>query len=449
MPAATIGVWLTLLAAQSAGRVSRKEIANDLIGANPCEIRGWFPTNSTSDFQRAIDACSAFGKRHLGRERGIAQDKTGTAAMATASATLWVLVNVTVGSIVLPSDFTLHINAGVTMHGSLSRKEYPLIAPLPSYGTARDNAQNLSFVHRPLIYVPNRQNVRISGGGTVDGQGGRGGGWWAQEKNGTLEFQRPRLVQFVNTTGIRMDGGLTLANSPFWTVHLVYSTGARFENISIAAPRDSPNTDGIDVDSSNDVLITDCTIDVGDDAVAVKSGLDAFGRAVNIPSANVLIQDNRIYGKAIAIGSEMSGGVYNVTARRNVMGDPRGSVTGFLVKSQIPRGGLVSNITFADSHLLNVSRVYSWIPALVVSDYYGKNKPGNSTTTPRIERITFKNIVVDFAEQAGCLMGLPGAPLKDIRFQNVTVQSQHMGWACEFCEDCDTMCKGASTNCSF
>lgn len=116
---------------------------------------------------------------------------------------------------------------------------------------------------------PNVHNVVITGGGAIDGNGGVAG-WWALEKNGTLLYQRPRLVQLVNASWIRI-ANVTLRNSPFWTVHLVYCQGVVIENATILAPRDSPNTDGVDVDSSRDVAIFNNTIDVGDGESAEPS----------------------------------------------------------------------------------------------------------------------------------------------------------------------------------
>ena len=60
----------------------------------------------------------------------------------------------------------------------------------------------------------------------------------------------------------------------------------------------------------------------------------------------------------------MSGGIYNVTARDNDMGCDEGCVTGLLVKTELPRGGEINGATFERIYMRNVSRVYSWIPAV-------------------------------------------------------------------------------------
>jgi hypothetical protein len=70
---------------------------------------------------------------------------------------------------------------------------------------------------------------------------------------------------------VRLDG-VTLANSPFWTVHPLYCRDVTLSHLTIRNPHDAPNTDGIDIDSCSGVLIEHCTINVGDDGIALKAG---------------------------------------------------------------------------------------------------------------------------------------------------------------------------------
>jgi polygalacturonase len=115
--------------------------------------------------------------------------------------------------------------------------------------------------------------------------------------------------------------------------------------VTISAPRSSPNTDGIDVDSCNSVLIRDCNISVGDDGIAIKSGLNKAGRDFNKPSHNIRIENNTFGNNGIAIGSEMSGSVYDV----KVDGADFNKVQcAIYVKSEPGRGGLVSDIHFTN-----------------------------------------------------------------------------------------------------
>lgn len=83
-----------------------------------------------------------------------------------------------------------------------------------------------------------------------------------------------------------------LRNSPFWTVHFVYSSHIEIDEMTILAPLSSRNTDGIDIDSTSNVVIRNSFISVGDDVIALKSGFNYCGREFGMPTTNVLIEGN-------------------------------------------------------------------------------------------------------------------------------------------------------------
>ena len=82
-----------------------------------------------------------------------------------------------------------------------------------------------------------------------------------------------------------------LTNPPFWTLHPTFCNHVHIHDVRIETQ--GPNTDGIDPDSCQNVLIERCHISTGDDCIAIKSGKDADGRAVGIPTANVLVSATR------------------------------------------------------------------------------------------------------------------------------------------------------------
>ena len=112
--------------------------------------------------------------------------------------------------------------------------------------------------------------------------------------------------------------------------------------------------DGIDPDSSSNVLISNCTLSGGDDNVAIKSGQDAVGRAFGRPSVNITVQDVTIlHGDGISIGSEMSGGAHNITIRRIRMEDVLHPLR---IKWGYGRGGSVSGVLFEDIQLASLGQ---------------------------------------------------------------------------------------------
>eukprot|EP00729_Bicosta_minor_P001755 gene1755-6655_t len=275
-------------------------------------------TVNTQAFRAAFaDAASAIGN--------------GSAAAATVRAA-GPGVYVT-GCFNLTSWITFEVATAATVFGVQddSTEQYTVIAPLPSYGTSRDNGA--ATRHQALIMtVPGAHHVAITGGGTIDGGGSF---WWHKKKvederrrhsdrtnnaasssisnsSGSTYIGRPRLIEPYNASDVEISH-LTVMNPGFWTIHPVYCTDVYIHDVVISSPANSPNTDGIDPDSSQNVLIERCTISCGDDHIAIKSGLDAAGRAVGIPSKNITVRNNVHYsGRGISVGSEVSGGIEDV-----------------------------------------------------------------------------------------------------------------------------------------
>eukprot|EP01112_Ceratiomyxa_fruticulosa_P005010 TRINITY_DN1556_c0_g1_i6.p1 TRINITY_DN1556_c0_g1~~TRINITY_DN1556_c0_g1_i6.p1 ORF type:complete len:250 (-),score=44.70 TRINITY_DN1556_c0_g1_i6:116-865(-) len=217
---------------------------------------------------------------------------------------------------------------------------------------------------------------------------------------------------------------VVLRNSPFWTVHPYDCDGVEIHNVTITSPSNSPNTDGIDPDSTINVWIHDSNINSGDDIIAIKSGIDYCGRQYGKPSANILIENCVFgYGHGISIGSEMSGGVKNVTIR-NIYAD--GTNAGPRLKSARGRGGYLSDIVFANITLNNIT------VGIVIDEYYENRPPTNATGTPIIDNITFLDIK-GTATTAGQFNCLPESPCTKLDLENVSIKAKN-GFSCEYAD---------------
>ncbi len=82
-------------------------------------------------------------------------------------------------------------------------------------------------------------------------------------------WQRPKLIEFYNSTNIVLDR-FTARNSPLWFIHPFFSKNIAMTNLTILAPREVGNTDGLDPNSSENIIMDTCYIDVGDDGVSIK-----------------------------------------------------------------------------------------------------------------------------------------------------------------------------------
>ncbi|KAJ9468180.1 glycosyl hydrolases family 28 [Diplonema papillatum] len=279
------------------------------------------------------------------------------------------------GAFNLSSNTILEVMGAIRAVQSLDA--FPVIPPLPSYGTSRDCCVNR---YQALIQTNNAQNITIRGPGSIDGGGEF---WWPQFKNKTLLNGRPKLIELINTTDIEITG-VTLQNPGFWTLHPVYCKNVWIHHIRINNPADIGNTDGIDPDSSANVLIEHNSISCGDDVIAMKSGMDQPGRDVGIPLTNVTIRHNVFYaGVSVSIGSEVSGGVSDIFIYNNTLVGPL--AFGAYLKSAPSRGGYIKNVLFQDHRIGEIKQTH-----LVIQTDYDSAPPAPQMTV--FENIRFVNV---------------------------------------------------------
>ncbi|XP_057802622.1 probable polygalacturonase [Salvia miltiorrhiza] len=318
----------------------------------------------------------------------------------------------------LTSRMTLYLARGAVIKATKDVWQWPLIAPLPSYGRGRERpgGRYMSFIHGNGLH-----DVIITGeNGTIDGQGGI---WWDMWRRRTLKFTRPNLIEFMNSRSILISN-VIFKNSPFWNIHPVYCSHVVIRYVTILAPADSPNTDGIDPDSSSNICIEDSFISTGDDLVAVKSGWDEYGIAFGRASHSITIR--RLTGSSpfagIAVGSETSGGVADVLAEHITLYNMG---IGIHVKTNIGRGGVVRNITVSNVYMEN-TRTGIKISGDVgdhPDEYYNRN------ALPVLKNVVIKNVWGERVQQPGLIRGLRNAPFTDICLSNI-----HLGgarpWQC-------------------
>jgi polygalacturonase len=244
----------------------------------------------------------------------------------------------------LTSNMELYISAGATIKAMADADSWPLIPGAPSYGQGRDHQGPR---HTSLLHGEHLANVTIRGAGNSSVIDGQGEYWWYRHLN-NLEGNNTRghMIEFMYSKEIRIFD-IALHNSPFWNNHFFDCDGVHVRGVNIVAPDESPNTDGFDPDSSTNVLIESSWYQGGDDCVAVKSGWDCFGVEYGKPSVNITIRNMSCHGPlaGIAIGSEMSGGVENVTVSNCHFTKSNQPAH---IKTGPSRGGFIHNIFYND-----------------------------------------------------------------------------------------------------
>ncbi|CAN1347496.1 Probable polygalacturonase [Linum perenne] len=188
--------------------------------------------------------------------------------------------------------------------------------------------------------------------------------------------------------------------------------------------------DVVITDSSRNVCIEDCYIESGDDLVAVKSGWDHYGIMMARPSSNIIIR--RISGttptcSGIGIGSEMSGGISNLTIEDLHVWN---SAAGVRIKTDIGRGGYIANITIRNVVMEGVK-----IPIKFSRGSNDHPDEGwDRSAVPTVKGIVISNVVSLNAIKAPQLLGIENAPFSGICLKNVTLLGlkKSGSWHCEF-----------------
>lgn len=342
------------------------------------------------------------------------------------------------GPIEMVSNLTLDFDAGAIV-------EFPAVM-LPFTPGRQQGVETLTPV--PLIGGHDLENVAVVGRGVLmsnnadwmklhgrqeaagDDPGSANGPHWEnllnslnagktitrEEYEAAAAELRPSFIRFMNSKNILVSG-LRFIGSPMWTVHLLYSENATVENLVIET-YPGVHTDGIVVDSSRFVRITNDYIDTGDDGIVIKSGKDADGLRVNRPTEDVTITACTVHHAhgAVSIGSETSGSVRNIAASNITVKD---SDNGARIKSARGRGGVVEDIRFDNWTMENVGE------AIVVTNYYlmeGETRRGRepvSKTTPIFRNIAMSHMTIDGAKTLIDIDGLPEMPIENLRISDV------------------------------
>lgn len=335
------------------------------------------------------------------------------------------------GPLFLKSDITIELAKGAHLIGATDRNLYPIL-PGMIYLTNEEDEYNLgSWEGNPLdcfasiITGINAKNVNIIGEGIIDGNA-QNSDWWInpREKRGAW---RPRGVFLNHCENINFQG-VTVTNTPSWNLHPYFSNNIRFIDLKLISPKNSPNTDGCDPESCNNVDIIGVYFSVGDDCIAIKSGKIYMGRKYKMPSQNFNIRNcsmNFGHG-AVVLGSEMAGGIKNIDVSKCLFNQ---TDRGLRIKTRRGRGkdAVIDGIVFENIKMTDVltplviNMFYFCDPDGKTEYVYSKEKLPVDDRTPYLGKFTFKDIDCENVNvAAGAFYGLPEQPIKEINFDNVT-----------------------------
>ena len=345
--------------------------------------------------QRAIDACAKAGG-------GIVLLPRGTFLA---------------GTLVLKDNITLRIAPGAVLMASPRIADFTAVPPGDVKLIAIDGStQNKGNGPYHLIHASGAHHIAIDGGGTIDGNGSA---FWDPDPQKVFVSRRSRpspLMEFVGSADIRIEN-VTIRNAAGWTVHPLESTNIRMEGLMIVNDPRGPNTDGIDVDSSRNVVIRDSNIDAGDDCVVLKT-TGRRGARPAPPTSNVIVSGLTCStdDQGLKIGTETLGDIRDVLftdiliyRSERQYRPPTAGISISMVDGSALENVIVSNAIIKDA----------LTPFFVRLGNRGRGQkvpiPGKATG------ILLSNIVATGGVLASSITGLPGFPIRNVSVSDVQI----------------------------
>lgn len=297
------------------------------------------------------------------------------------------------GSIQLKSNVTLNLTTGARLIGSKDLKDYP----------------NIGYRHnefgevKSLIWSIEANNVSIIGNGEINFNGETFMDFKTfnvnraiertdnyndrQKKEAVVKFlERPNQpIFFHKCKNVRVNG-ISMRNSPCWTLTLSDCFKAVISSIMIDNNPQIPNSDGIHLTASKDVVITDCELYAGDDCIAITCITDWDNTSENIVVSNSVFSSR---SACVRVGHQASK-IKNVIVSNIVMKDSNRGIAVFSGKD-----GYVENVSFENIIMQTQKYAGGWWgkgePLVVVAFENGRI---NDVSVSKIKASTENSIVI-------------------------------------------------------
>lgn len=345
------------------------------------------------------------------------------------------------GRISLKSNINLHLEEGAELYFSGDVKDYQ-----PAVFTRNEGIELMSL--GACIYANGQDNIAVTGKGKIFGP----------EQGGTVRSQvmdsiviedfvsyktpvkqrvyegsnggyifLPMLISPINCTHVYIEG-VSLANTAFWNIVPIYCDGVIIRGVTVESVG-IPRGDGMDIESSKNVLVEYCTLSCGDDCFTIKSGRGEDGLRVNKPTENVVVRyclAKKGHG-GVTCGSETAGMIRNLYVHDCVFDKTN---VGIRFKTRRPRGGGGENLYYQNIRMNQTGKAFQW-DMLGGRQYVGDladRLPARPVgrLTPVYRDITIRNIIVENSSQFVKIKAIPESPLSNVLFENIQVKTEKL-----------------------
>jgi hypothetical protein len=332
------------------------------------------------------------------------------------------------GGIELRSRVTLHLEAGATLLGSTDLADYPAHEGPPA---------NCDAGQRHLVFARGAEDIALTGRGTIDGQGpafwepsGRPATppdrLWADvvthDWKPVGDNDRPSpMIEFAECRNVRVED-VTLRNSAGWTLRPIACDTVLIRGVVIRNRIDGINTDGIDPTACQNVVITDCDIDTGDDAICLKSE-NPYGELR--VTRNVVVSHCVLSCccNAFKLGTATRGGFEDIVFTDSVVhnGDvPLNERVISGIAIEMVDGGWVDGVTVSGIRMRNTRT-----PVFI---RLGNRGAGQPTPVPgRLRRVRISDVDATGAILTSSVTGVAEQPVEDVVLSGIRIETDEGG----------------------
>ena len=340
------------------------------------------------------------------------------------------------GAIFLKPGVNLHLDKGAVLKGSTNIEDYPELE-------TRIEGHFQAWVPA-LVNASNVDHLRITGKGAIAGGGQPFWDEFWQVRNTNrnvtnVDVKRPRNIFIEDSKGVEISG-ISLRESGFWNLHLFRCKDVLVKDVDIRAPLRSPSTDGIDVDSCQNVAIKGSYISVNDDNIVLKGnkGTSALDDKTIPPVEHIRISGCTfgLGNSALTVGSEatlvrdviienckLAGTNKNCVLKLKLRPDTEEhyeNITARNIKVQNPNAQLISIQGWRQFFDLEGKPAPSqWVTNVTLENITGTlHDFGRVDSTPKstVSNLTFKNINITLKNPAVVVQNV-----KNLKFTNVRI----------------------------
>lgn len=334
-------------------------------------------TKETRAIQNAIDTCADNGGGRVVLPAG-----------TYLSGTIW-----------LKSHTELHLAAGATLLGSPDKADYNADDAFPENPVVAKESSSGGH----LIIAYRQENIAITGHGTVDGNSlsffgplpaGASATYRHRDARYPIPGWRPgQMVVFCRCARVKVTD-VRFINSPFWTVLVYGCQDVGISGVKIENPPASRNSDGLSLDCSRRVTVSDCIIRSGDDSITVRACSKRLGEPP-LPCENIVVSNCVLSTPCTAVRIGVGEGLIRKCRFDNIV------------------------VAEARTGIKVISKYHRYSDYLKTSPVGDPDKPG-----ARIEQVHFSNFTMDCILPVLVAHGATAAPPADIR--DITFSNFHI-----------------------